>query len=344
LEWILFYYRFIITSPSNLDTVKSVAKDLKDQVQGVICEAPGCITPSSLLASPTDVWPQLLAMPFNVKEDVATLPYSSGTTGLPKGVMITHYNIVANLSQLGHPGMFPKALLPEDSVVMAVIPFYHVYGMVGVLMLALSSGYKLVVMEKFHPRDFLATIEKYKVQQLPVVPSLVVFLTKSELVKEYDLSSLTTVSFGAAPLSAEADAEFQQRFPAIPNVRQGFGMTETTVSALNQGLTRPIKPGSVGYGIPSTEAKVIDVETGSLLGPNERGELCIRGPQIMKGYWKKPEATKNTIDEFGYLHTGDIAYYDNDGYFYIVDRIKELIKCKGLQVSSAHFLKLSLSI
>jgi acyl-CoA synthetase (AMP-forming)/AMP-acid ligase II len=206
---------------------------------------------------------------------------------------------------------------------------------------ALAAGMLVVCLPRFNPEQVLTCIEKYKVTTLTLVPPALISLTQSPLATKYDLSSVRRVICGAAPLSRQAELTFK-KIINTHDIGQGYGMTETTVAVILNPLKK-MRLGSVGQVLPNTEVQVIDVKTRKVLGPNERGEVCARGPQIMKGYLNNDEATAATIDSDGWIHTGDIGYYDEDGYFYIVDRIKELIKYKGFQVAPAELEALLLT-
>jgi acyl-CoA synthetase (AMP-forming)/AMP-acid ligase II len=262
-------------------------------------------------------------------EDLAALPYSSGTTGYPKGVMLTHRNLVANLAQVD--GAMP---LGRDDVVIGVLPFFHIYGMTVILNLALRAGATIVTMPRFDLEQFLTLIQEHRVTRAYVVPPIALALAKHPLVDRYDLSSLRLMFSGAAPLGAELEQQCTERLGC--RVCQGYGMTES--SPVSHGVPYPdgaLKPGTIGPALPNMECRIVSVETGEDAAPGERGELWMRGPNVMKGYLGNPEATAATVDEDGWLHTGDVAIVDEDGYFTIVDRVKELIKYKGFQVAPA---------
>lgn len=272
--------------------------------------------------------------------DVAVLPYSSGTTGLSKGVMLSHRNLVAHNIQIeahkdaSHPTI--------NKYMIAVLPFFHIFGMTVNMNLGLSNGSALVIVNGFDPKQFLSLIQQYRVNRAYLVPPIILFLAENPLVNDFNLSSLNYILSGAAPLGKEQVLAVKKRI-ACP-VYQGYGLTETSpVTHWTPDLSETIKQGSVGVLVTNTEAKIIDTETGKSLGFNEVGELLLRGPQVMLGYLDNPEATKTSIDEKGWLHTGDIAKVDEDGYFYIVDRLKELIKYKGFQVAPAELEALLLT-
>ena len=260
-------------------------------------------------------------------DDVVVLPYSSGTTGLPKGVMLTHANLVNNIEQCA------SSIASQSSdVVLAVLPFFHIYGMQVLMNDQLHHGARLVTMPRFDLVQALSLIERHRVTRFFVVPPIVLALAKHPAVADFDLSSLRQVLSGAAPLGAEVAEEAAARIGC--EVVQGYGMTE--LSPITHA-TPPgnFKPGSVGLTVANTEARIVNPESGDDLPAGPEGELWIRGPQVMKGYLNNPEATAEAIDENGWLHTGDIAWIDDDGHVYIVDRVKELIKVKGFQVAPA---------
>ncbi|MEZ4615622.1 MAG: AMP-binding protein [Caldilineaceae bacterium] len=211
---------------------------------------------------------------------------------------------------------------------------YHIYGMIVIMNYALHVGGTVITMPRFDMEQFLSLIQQYKITYMNLVPPLVLGLAKHPLVDKFDLSSLRTIVSGAAPLGAPLEQECSARLGCI--VTQGYGMTEaspvTHFRLYNGGAT---KPGSIGPVIPNTECQVVDVVSGAALAAGAEGELWVRGPQVMKGYLNNPTASRNTVDDEGWLHTGDIGYVDADGDFYIVDRLKELIKYKGLQVAPA---------
>jgi acyl-CoA synthetase (AMP-forming)/AMP-acid ligase II len=270
-------------------------------------------------------------------EDLAALPYSSGTTGLPKGVMLTHRNLVANLEQT--QALFK---ISDDDALIAVLPFFHIYGMQVIMNLGLIGGAKIVTMPRFDLEQFLTLIQEHKVTRSYIVPPIALGLAKHPLVDKFDLSSLKLAFSGAAPLGAELEEACAKRLGC--RVSQGYGMTETSpvthAIPLDEGAERA---GSIGPALPNTECRIVDVDSGEDLGVGERGELWIKGPHVMAGYWNNEEATRETVDEDGWLHTGDIAVVDEDGYFAIVDRLKELIKFKGFQVAPAELEALLLS-
>ena len=273
--------------------------------------------------------------PVDVKDHVAVLPYSSGTTGNPKGVMLTHHNLVSNLVQ----GSSVVAAEPED-VVIAVLPYFHLYGLQILINFNLRLGATTVSLPRFDLEQFLQVMQDHAITRAYLVPPIVLALAKHPLVDKYDLSKLKTIVSGAAPLSEELANEATDRLGA--EILQGYGMTETS-PATHVALEGSGKPGSVGGLVPSSECRVVDVSTGEDVEQGESGEIWVRGPHIMKGYLNNPEATAETIDPDGWLHTGDIGYMDSDGDFYIVDRLKELIKYKGFQVPPAELEGLLLS-
>jgi acyl-CoA synthetase (AMP-forming)/AMP-acid ligase II len=260
--------------------------------------------------------------------DLAALPYSSGTTGLPKGVMLTHRNLVANLCQV--QAAFP---IGEHDVMIGCLPFFHIYGMTVIMNQGLRAGATIVTMPRFELAQFLDLLERHRVTRAYVVPPIALALAKHPSVDEHDLSALEVVMSGAAPLGAELAERVAERIACT--VVQGYGLTETSPVTHVIRPDAPNRPGSIGPPLPNTECRLVDPESGADVPTGERGELWVRGPQVMKGYLNNPEATASTLDAEGWLHTGDVAFAHDDGYFEIVDRLKELIKYKGFQVAPA---------
>lgn len=274
------------------------------------------------------------------KNDLCVLPYSSGTTGLPKGVMLTHYNLVVNMRQT--EGMISHNAISERDTVLGVLPFFHIYGMVVIMLYTLYRRGTIVCMSRFDMEDFLTAIQTHKVTKAPVVPPIVLGLAKHPAVEQFDLSSLELILSGAAPLGEGIAIEAANRVGC--NIAQGYGMTEASpVTHLLPIDSKADKIGSIGVPLPNTEVMIVDPQTERPLTTNQNGEIWIRGPQIMKGYLNRPEATNESITKEGWYRTGDIGYVDEEGFFYAVDRIKELIKYKGMQVAPAELEALLLT-
>ncbi|WP_232661764.1 AMP-binding protein [Pseudonocardia sp. TRM90224] len=269
--------------------------------------------------------------------DVAVLPYSSGTTGLAKGVVLTHRNLVANLCQVE-----PVFDVTPEKKLLAVLPFFHIYGMTVMMNNGLHNRATVVTMPKFDLPEFLRIIAEYEVGNVYIAPPVAVALAKHPIVDQYDLSCIETVFSGAAPLDAELGHAVAKRLGC--RVLQGYGMTELSPVSHVIPADRPDTDlNSVGVAIPNVVCKLVDPETGEEIEPGGRGELWVKGPNVMVGYLNNPEATAITLDEDGYLHTGDVATVTDDGIFTIVDRVKELIKYKGYQVPPAELEALLLT-
>ncbi len=319
----------LITIEMFLETAREAAKDTGVEEIYVIGGAEGARDFTELFGAP-------LAEQVPVDLDaVAVLPYSSGTTGLSKGVMLTHRNLVANIMQV-----VSAAELTEDESFIAVLPFFHIYGMQVLMNSGLYAGNTIITMPRFDLVQFLEINAEHGCTRAFVAPPIVVAMAKHPIVDNYDLSSMDQIFSGAAPLSAELAEEAATRLKC--EVVQGYGMTE--LSPVSH-LTPPgmLKPGSVGVTAPNTECMIVDPISAESLDIDADGELWIRGPQVMKGYLNNDAATASTIDEDGWLHTGDIARIDSDGHVFIVDRLKELIKYKGFQVPPAELEALLLT-
>ena len=317
--------KFLITIPAFMDRALPAADKCGIEEIFVLGEAEGA-TPFSELLKNDGIAPEVTIDP---KNDLVALPYSSGTTGLSKGVMLTHENLVSDMVLTTSINT-----ITDKDVLIGVLPFFHIYGMVLILNLAIYRGVTLVTMPRFDLEQFLQIVEKYKITCLNLVPPLVLALSKHPLVDNYDVSSIRLISSGAAPLGQELEQACADRLNC--QIYQGYGLTE--VAGASHVNTIPVpsdKVGAVGQVVPNTYSKIIDTESGKELGINEQGEVLIKGPHVMKGYLNNEEATKHCIDEDGWFHTGDIGYADEDGYFFIVDRVKELIKYKAYQVAPA---------
>ena len=325
--------RFLLTVPPFLDKALEAAGRSGVEEVFVLGEAEGA-TPFAALLTAGETPP---AVDIDPAEDLVALPYSSGTTGVSKGVMLTHRNLVANLCQ-GEPVL----LAGEAERLIAVLPFFHIYGLVVLMASALSRGSTLVTMPRFDLEQFLTLVQDQRITRAYLVPPIVLALAKHPLVDKYDLSSLQSIFSGAAPLDAGLERACADRLSC--EVMQGWGLTETSpVVTTNYNTPDGPRPGSVGVPLPNTEMRVVDPATGADVSRGETGELLVRGPQVMKGYLNAPEATAAMLDPDGWLHTGDLGLIDEQGYVFIVDRVKELIKYKGLQVAPAELEAVLLS-
>ena len=318
--------RVLITSSLLSPVWREVAAEVGiEQVVTFDQPAENAIGFSELLVEPDPPPPTVVDT-----SDVVVLPYSSGTTGLPKGVMLTHRNLVANILQLDAMDHFRH----DSDTTIAFLPFFHIYGMVVIALAGLWSGATLVVMPKFDLETYLELVERYRATLLHVVPPVVVALAKHPAVSGRDFSSVRKLFSGAAPLSSSTTEQCTSRIKCV--MQQGYGLTETSPAThVTSDTTRGNKSGSIGQPVSNTECRIVDPATGEDVTPGQDGEIWVRGPQVMRGYLNCPEATRATIDDEGWLHTGDLGHVDSDGDVFVVDRLKELIKYKGMQVAPA---------
>jgi 4-coumarate--CoA ligase len=271
--------------------------------------------------------PLAAQVPVDIETHVLALPYSSGTTGLPKGVMLSHRNMVVNVDQ-----SLPLLDVQPGETTVAFLPFFHIYGMNVLMNTFLAHGAGLVTMPRFDLEAMLGHIQRHRVEKLYIAPPVAIALAKHPLVDQFDLSSLRVIMSAAAPLGAEVAEAVRNRLGGCA-VIQGYGMTE--LSPLTHVTPhRAPKPGAVGVSAPNTATRIVNPETLEDCAPGQEGEVWVRGPQVMLGYLNRPEATAAMIRD-GWLRTGDLGVVDEDGYLTIRDRLKELIKVKGFQVAPA---------
>jgi acyl-CoA synthetase (AMP-forming)/AMP-acid ligase II len=324
--------RMLFTVPSFLDRVMPAAEAAGVEEVVVLGDADGATPLAELLAGDHPV-PEPAIDPA---ADPAALPYSSGTSGIPKGVVLTHRNLVANVVQT-----LAAHKVDADDTTIAFLPFFHIYGMTVILNVGLRQGATIVTMPRFELEPFLGLLARHRVTRAYVVPPVVLALAKHPSVDEHDLSALEVVFSGAAPLGEDLARACAERVGAP--VAQGYGMTECSpVSHITPDEHAGRRMGSVGLLAPSTECRLVDPLTEEDVAEGERGEIWIRGPQVMQGYLRNPDATAATLVD-GWLRTGDIGEVDAEGWFTIVDRLKELIKYKGFQVAPAELEALLVS-
>uniref|UniRef100_A0A5B6ZBX8 4-coumarate--CoA ligase n=1 Tax=Davidia involucrata TaxID=16924 RepID=A0A5B6ZBX8_DAVIN len=325
--------KLIITQSSYAEKVREFGKENDVKIMCTDSPPEGCLHFSELTQADENDIPEVKIH----SDDAVALPYSSGTTGLPKGVMLTHKGLVTSVAQQVD-GENPNLYFHREDVIMCVLPLFHIYSLNSVLLCALRVGAAILIMQKFEINALMELVHKYKVSIAPFAPPIVLAIAKSPVVDKYDLSSIRTVMSGSAPMGKELEDTVRAKLPHA-TLGQGYGMTEAgpVLSMCLAFAKEPfeIKPGSCGTVVRNAEMKIIDPDTGASLSRNQAGEICIRGNQIMKGYLNDQEATERTIDKEGWLHTGDIGYIDADDELFIVDRLKELIKYRGFQVAPA---------
>ena len=305
----------LITIPEFIETAQEGAGDTP-----VI--AIGTAEYAALFGNPVNA-----QVPVHLDDFTVVLPYSSGTTGLPKGVMLSHRNLVINVDQ----SIVAADFQPGETTA-AFLPFFHIYGMTVLMNLHLAGGGALVTLPRFDLPLFLQISQDHKAQRMWVVPPVALALAKHPLVADYDLSSLEQVFIAAAPSGAELSDAIAARLGC--KALQGYGMTELSpVSHVVPGSAP--RSGAAGLAVPNTACRIVDITTGADLPAGEEGELWVKGPQVMQGYLNNAKATAETMAEGGWLRTGDIGKIDADGYLFITDRLKELIKYKGFQVAPA---------
>ncbi|MFE6170108.1 AMP-binding protein [Viridibacillus arvi] len=268
-----------------------------------------------------------IALNFNIEEDIALLQYTGGTTGYPKGVMLTHKNLIANVQMCS---VWMSECIPGEEVIMGVLPFFHVYGMTTVLLLSVMRGDKMVLLPKFDVETTLKTIQKQKTTLFPGAPTLYIGLLNHPDIAKYNLSSIKACMSGSAPLPIEV----QEKFEKITGGKlvEGYGLTETSpVTHCNFIWHNERVKGSVGVPWPNTDAAILQVDSTEPLPIGEIGEIAVKGPQVMKGYWNRPEDTEMAMRD-GWFLTGDLGYMDDKGYFYVVDRKKDIIIAGGFNI------------
>lgn len=294
--------------------------------------------------------PDPVEVPVDPRKDLAHLAYTGGTTGLPKGVMLTHYNIVSNVLQCfhfytgGRPAIKDDLIVPELSDIpttadlamkirmktLIVVPWFHAMGTIAYLNLQVYAGHSMILFPRFDPGPFIRAVEKYGAEIIGGAPQLFIQMIDHPEFSRTNLSSIRAVISGAAPLPEYVMRRMMGAFPGV--VTEGYGMTEVTlVATANPASRAGVKVGSVGMPIIDTEVAVIDLVSGAPVAPGQQGEFCIRGPQCMTGYWNRPEETADVLID-GWIHSGDIGYEDEDGYFFITDRKKDMIIYKGYNV------------
>nr|BAF93472.2 4-coumarate:coenzyme A ligase [Eucalyptus globulus subsp. globulus]BAI47543.1 4-coumarate:coenzyme A ligase [Eucalyptus globulus subsp. globulus] len=325
--------KIVITQAAYADKVRPFAEENGVKVVCIDTAPEGCLHFSELMQADENAAPAADVKP----DDVLALPYSSGTTGLPKGVMLTHRGQVTSVAQQVD-GDNPNLYHHKEDVILCTLPLFHIYSLNSVMFCALRVGAAILIMQKFEIVALMELVQRYRVTILPIVPPIVLAIAKSAEVDRYDLSSIRTIMSGAAPMGKELEDAVRAKLPNA-KLGQAYGMTEAgPVLAMCLAFAKEpfeIKSGACGTVVRNAEMKIVDPETGASLPRNQAGEIRIRGHQIMKGYLNDPEATANTIDKEGWLHTGDIGYIDDDDELFIVDRLKELIKYKGFQVAPA---------
>ena len=303
-----------------IDAVRAALPNVRFIVVGAARE--GVERFDDLLAEPSDAAPPHAAM-----EDLAALPYTSGTTGFPKGVILTHRNLTANQQQF-----FAAVPVSRDDVFLNVLPYFHIYALNLLMSGAVSLGATQVIMPRFEMVEYLTLLERHRATVCFIVPPIVLGLAAHPEVDKHDLGSVRFFFTGAAPLAPEPARKLIAR--TGKPILQGYGLTETSPVTHANPVSRPVLE-SIGPAIVGTEDRIVDLETGTRdLGVNEVGEIAVRGPQIMPGYWRRPEDTAAVIRD-GWFFTGDVGYRDRDGYVFIVDRKKEFIKYKGFGVGPA---------
>jgi acyl-CoA synthetase (AMP-forming)/AMP-acid ligase II len=313
----------LVTVPMFAETAKQAARETGLKEIFVIGEATdGSVALTECIGKPLERQVQV-----DVTDHVVALPYSSGTTGMPKGVMLSHRNLVVSMDQ-----MLRLVSIKKGDLAVAFLPLFHIYGLKILQNCHLGAGGGLITMPRFELEGYLRLVSNYQTSRLWIVPPVALALARHPLIDKYDLSCVEQVICGAAPLGADVEEALARRLGA--SVAQGYGMTELSPGSHFSPLGKG-KPGASGVIIPNTECRIMDPATLEDMEEGEDGEVWVRGPQVMKGYLGNPKATAETITEDGWLRTGDIAHYDGDGYLFITDRLKELIKYKGFQVAPA---------
>ena len=269
-----------------------------------------------------------IPLDFDFEKDLALLQYTGGTTGPPKGVMLTHKNLIAN-AEMCNAWLYKN--VPGEEVTMGILPFFHVYGMTTVLIVSVMSGNKMVLIPKFDFKTALKEIEKQKPTLFPGAPTIYIGLLNHPDVEKYDLSSIKACISGSAALPVDV----QEKFEKVTGGKlvEGYGLTETSpVAIANFVWEGQRKSGSIGVPWPNTDATILPPDSSERMKIGEVGEIAIKGPQVMKGYWNRPEETNESFRD-GWFLTGDLGYMDEDGFFYVVDRKKDMIIASGFNIS-----------
>jgi 4-coumarate--CoA ligase len=321
----------LITTPDFLETAQAGTAGTDVSKIVVIGDAPGVTSLEAMMGEPLPS-----QAPIDPAETVVAMPYSSGTTGLPKGVCLTHRNLVVNIDQC----VAAMPTIQAGDTTIAVLPFFHMFGLTVLANVMLARQGRLVTLPRFDLARFLELIQEHRVPIIYVVPPIIVALAKHPLIDEYDLSSLEIIGSGAAPLGTEVAQAVTDRLGCA--VLQGWGMTEVTTVGACQ-FPHNHRPGTVGVAFPNSAVRIVDTETGADLPVDTPGELWVRGPHVMKGYLNRPEDTAKTLSADGWLRTGDVVSVDADGYLTMHDRLKEIIKVNGFQVAPAEIEAVLLS-